>query len=165
SDIDLIVLSHLHMDHCGNLELFDRSRADVIIQGAELEVASAIAAPGKGGYVTSHYRDLDINWRTITGDHSLVEGVDLLFLPGHSAGSQGMSVNLAKSGLIVLASDAAQVAANLDGYCSPNVYDSIRWRESIARLNKLRLEENALIICGHEHTQLDSLRMSPDYYE
>jgi len=165
SDIDVVVLSHLHMDHCGNLELFDRTRAKIIIQQAELDEAMRIDAPGRGGYVTSQYRDFHLNWQAIEGDKDLVAGIDLLFLPGHSPGSQGMAVNLAESGLLVLASDAAQVAANLDGHCSPNVYDSIRWRQSIEQLKRLRTEHDAFIICGHEHSQLANLKLSPEFYK
>ena len=165
-DIDLVVASHLHMDHCGKLDLFQRARADILIQRTEYEGAMAIPAPGRGGYVTSQYRDLDVKWRLIEGDLDLVVGVQVLSLPGHSYGSQGLAVRLEVAGLFVLASDAAQVAPNLNDppIASPNVYDSLRWRESIRRLQHLRDHEGALIVCGHEPSQFAQLRLSPDYY-
>ena len=165
-DIDVVVASHLHMDHCGKLDLFERGHADVILQRAEYEGAMRIPPPGVGGYVTSQYRDLDVKWKLIDGDQDLVDGVQILSLPGHSFGSQGLAVRLAASGLFVLASDAAQVAPNLHDppIASPNVYDSLRWRESIRRLQALRDRDGALIVCGHEPSQLGELKLAPDYY-
>lgn len=166
SDIDLVVASHLHMDHCGKLDLFERGHADILIQRAEYEGAMQLKPPGRGGYVTSQFRDLDVRWRMIEGDHDLAQGLQVLSLPGHSFGSQGMAVRLEDSGMFVLASDAAQVAPNLNDppIASPNVYDSMRWRESIRRLQRMRDEEGALIVCGHEPSQLEELKLSPDYY-
>jgi glyoxylase-like metal-dependent hydrolase (beta-lactamase superfamily II) len=165
-DIDLVVASHLHMDHCGKLDLFQRTRADIVIQKAEYEGAMNIAPPGIGGYVTSQYRDLDVRWRMIEGDLDLASGIRVLSLPGHSFGSQGLAIRLQVSGLFVLASDAAQVLPNLNNppIASPNVYDSIRWRESIRRLQQMREQDGARIICGHEPSQLDELKLSPDFY-
>jgi len=40
----------------------------------------------------------------------------------------------------------------------------MRWRESIRRLQELRDREGALIVCGHEPTQLEELKLAPDYY-
>jgi N-acyl homoserine lactone hydrolase len=132
NDIDVVVLSHLHMDHCGNLQLFEKTRADIVLQRAEHTGAMALPDPGRAGYVTSQYRD----------------------------------VNLRESGLFVLASDAAQVAPNMASppIASPNVYDSMAWRKSIARLRRLRDEEGGTVIFGHEPSQLADLRLAPDYY-
>jgi N-acyl homoserine lactone hydrolase len=165
-DIDLVVASHLHMDHCGKLDLFQKTRADILLQRNEYESAMQIKPPGIGGYVTSQYRDLDVRWRLIDGDLDLVEGVQVMSLPGHSYGSQGLAIRLEVAGLFVLASDAAQVLPNLNNppIASPNVYDSIRWRESIRRLQRLRDEERAFIVCGHEPSQLNELKLSPDFY-
>jgi glyoxylase-like metal-dependent hydrolase (beta-lactamase superfamily II) len=166
TDIDLVVASHLHMDHCGKLDLFERTGIDIILQRAEYEGAMAIEPPGRAGYVTSEYKDLDVNWRLIDGDLDLLSGVKILAFPGHSYGSQGLAVRLSNSGLFVLASDAAQVAPNLQDppIASPNVYDSLSWRESIKRLRHMRDEYGAKIICGHEPSQLAELKVSPEYY-
>lgn len=166
SDIDLVVLSHLHMDHCGNLDLFQGTRAEIVVQRAEFDGAMALAAPGSGGYVTSQYKDVAVKWRLIDGDLDLMKGVKALLLPGHCYGPQGMSVRLAESGLFVLASDAAQVAPNLGppAVAGSNLYDSIAWRKSIERLRRLRDEEGATIVFGHEPAQLEELRLSPAFY-
>lgn len=165
-DIDLVVASHLHMDHCGKLDLFQNTRADIVIQRAEYDGAMSIEAPGIGGYVTSEYKDLTLRWKLVEGDFEVAKGLTALSLPGHSYGSQGLAVRLRNSGLFVLASDAAQVLPNLADppIASPNVYDSIKWRQSVKRMKQLRDEEGALIVCGHEPSQLNELKLSPDYY-
>ena len=69
-------------------------------------------------------------------------------LRGHSFGSQGFAVKLQDSGMFVLASDAAQVAPNLNDppIASPKVYDSIRCHVSIWRLQQMRDHKQAVTI-------------------
>lgn len=166
SDIDVVIASHLHMDHCGKLALFQRSGIDVILQQAEFDGAMAIEPPGLAAYVTSQYRNLDVRWRLINGDLDLMQGVRILSLPGHSYGTQGVAIRLIESGLFVLASDAAHVRASLaePPIGSPNTYDSVSWRQSIRRLQRMRDEQAATIVCGHEPAQLQELKFSPNYY-
>lgn len=44
----------------------------------------------------------------------------------------------------------------------PNVYDGMRWREAIRRVQHLRDDEIAPIVCGREPSQLDDLMLGPD---
>jgi glyoxylase-like metal-dependent hydrolase (beta-lactamase superfamily II) len=166
SDIDVVIASHLHMDHCGKLALFAGTGIDIVLQQAEFDGAMAIEPPGLAAYVTSQYRNLDVSWRLIDGDLDLMQGVRILSLPGHSFGTQGVAIRLNDSGLFVLASDAAHVRASLaePPIGSPNTYDTLSWRRSIRRLQRMRDEQGATIVCGHEPAQLNELKLSPEYY-
>ena len=168
SAIDWIVVSHLHMDHCGNLRYFEGHKAVVLVQEAEYQFATEqVQAPGIAGYVSSEY-DVDVRWRLLSGDlRGLLQGVDVIALPGHASGSQGLVVRLERSGTIVLASDAAYTLESLGPPPIPGatLFDQREWMRSIGRLNLYRRAEKALIIAGHDINQLKTLALGPhDYY-
>ena len=168
-DIDWIVVSHLHMDHCGNLRFFAGKKASVIVQEAEYHYAvETLKPPGSAGYVTSEY-DMDVCWRLVAGDLTdLMAGIDVIALHGHAAGTQGLVVRLQGAGTIVLASDAAYTVDSLGPPPIPGatVYDHAAWARSIGRLNLYRRAEKALIVAGHDIEQIKGLKLGPlEYYD
>jgi len=60
--------------------------------------------------------------------------------------------------------ERAATDLNYPAIASPNLYDSLRWREPIRRLQRLRDHEGAHIVCGHEPSELTELRLCIDYY-
>jgi len=168
-EIDWVVVSHLHMDHCGNLRSFVNTKARVVVQEAEFGYATEqVKAPGSAGYVTSEF-DVDVRWRLVNGDVSdILAGVDIIALHGHAAGAQGLVVRLNSSGTIIFASDAAYTLESLGPPPIPGatVFDHQKWIQSIERLNRYRRAENALVVAGHDASQVSTLKLGPEqYYE
>ena len=96
-DIDLLIISHLHFDHAGNLHMFRGTKAGqgVIIQEAEARHAfmrANIFDPAKieyrgDGYVRHEFNGLDgISFELVDGDKKLADDLELLLLPGHTPG-------------------------------------------------------------------------------
>ena len=103
SQVDLVLVTHLHSDHVGGLTTDDGKRvfpkADVYVAKAESDFwlspeiaakapkdaqpffrsAQAIAAP----YIKAG------NWHTFTGSEPIVDGMQLVPLPGHTPGHYG----------------------------------------------------------------------------
>src|ERR1700694_2388277 len=101
--VDIVLLTHLHSDHAGGLTTQDGKRvfpnADVYVAKAEndfwlspaiaakapkdaqpfFQSAQAIAAP----YIKAG------KWHTVSGSEPIVEGVQLVPLPGHTPGHTG----------------------------------------------------------------------------
>ncbi len=89
-EIDLIVHTHLHNDHCEN----DSAcvNAEVYVQKAELDF---FHDPHPIDH--RYYDDLldDVNVKVLEGDANIVDGIDVLFTPGHTPGGQSVMVETA----------------------------------------------------------------------
>jgi N-acyl homoserine lactone hydrolase len=83
-DIDAVVLTHLHFDHCGQVSAL---RAPVYVQAAELDAAKA------PGYTVSDWAAIPTSrLRVVEGDAEIALGVRLLLTPGHTPGHQSVVV-------------------------------------------------------------------------
>ena len=91
--IDLVINTHLHLDHCGwntrnengrNVATF--SNAQYIVQRGELEHAQNPTERDRGSYVPDDFCPLkEANrWLLLDGDHEVVPGVELIRAPGHN---------------------------------------------------------------------------------
>jgi glyoxylase-like metal-dependent hydrolase (beta-lactamase superfamily II) len=97
-DIDIVVLTHLHIDHVGGATRLDESgevvpafpRAEHVIQAAEWEAAVSPNERTRGGYVPNDFvplREAGLV-KLVDGDCDLVDGVRLVRTGGHSDGHQ-----------------------------------------------------------------------------
>ncbi|MBO8181522.1 MAG: N-acyl homoserine lactonase family protein [Archaeoglobus sp.] len=110
-EIDALILTHLHFDHVAETELFDNAR--IYIQKREWK--SAFNPP-------IHYRlvyDVEVIQKIeemdvclVNGDFKLDEGIELVFLPGHTQGLQGVKVEA--NGTYLLAGDHFYSFLNLN---------------------------------------------------
>jgi len=175
ADIDVVIASHLHMDHSGCLEYF--TGAEVIVHRTELRSAlEHYATPGyTGGYVKadiSAWLQAGVNWNALdasTPEMTLYDGVTVLNLgPGHTEGMLGVLIALPDFGAVLLASDACYGSANfgpptvLPG--APSIYDSVGMLHTIDRLRMLVRRHKAQLWFGHDPEQFAALRKSPDGY-
>jgi len=111
-EIDYLVLSHLHFDHCAQASLFKNAR--VIVQKKEWETAFHPVPPSRVFFEPSLFRNLEaMDLVLVEGEYSVAEGVSTLFLPGHSQGLQGLAVETA-GGTAVLTGDLCYSYYNLD---------------------------------------------------
>ena len=95
-DVDVVVCSHLHPDHCGCNTFF--KRATCIIHAREIEAARAPGAEA-AGYLAAEWEqtappDAIDGERDLFGDGRIV----LIPLPGHTPGSTGALVAARKVG-------------------------------------------------------------------
>lgn len=108
-DIDAIILTHLHWDHCYNLELFPDT-TPIYVQKKEVAYAINPLPVQQKGY-ESPQTGMTPPWlphlgrmHIIEGDLELYEGIKAWFLPGHSPGMMGVTVNTS-GGVYLIASD------------------------------------------------------------
>jgi glyoxylase-like metal-dependent hydrolase (beta-lactamase superfamily II) len=83
SDVDHLILTHLHFDHCLNLDLFPAAR--VVVGRRELEWAIAGADVGTPPFIGTLLSMRDV--MLVDDDTTLVPGVRLIATPGHTPGS------------------------------------------------------------------------------
>jgi glyoxylase-like metal-dependent hydrolase (beta-lactamase superfamily II) len=87
-DIDIIIHTHLHNDHCEND--YKCPNAKVYVQEAEYDFF-------KNPHPIDHryYPDLldEVDVQTVNGDTQILDGIDVLLTPGHTPGGQSVVVN------------------------------------------------------------------------
>jgi N-acyl homoserine lactone hydrolase len=162
-DIDVVVCSHLHPDHCGCNEFF--TRATVMVHARELEAVRAANAADRG-YVAADW-DHPIRTEAVTGERDLHgDGrIVLVPLPGHTPGSLAALVALERTGPVLLASDTVSVRATLDtGILPKNTWNADALAKSLDEVRRIEAS-GATIICGHDAAQWETLRKGADAYD
>jgi N-acyl homoserine lactone hydrolase len=115
-DLPLVILTHLHWDHCYNLDRFPTAR--FFVQAEELRAAVDPIPTQRIGYEVG-IRGLVPPWvagfdrmELVRGDREVAPGVRVIHLPGHTPGLQGVLVDTAM-GRHLIASDAVPLYENL----------------------------------------------------
>jgi glyoxylase-like metal-dependent hydrolase (beta-lactamase superfamily II) len=96
-DVDLVINTHLHDDHCGGNPLFEKT--PIYVQKAEME---ACLAPHPLDYRYEPEFVEDLNIQLVDGDTEIRPGLTLIATPGHTPGSQAVRVQT-PSGPVVIA--------------------------------------------------------------
>lgn len=165
-DVDYLGLSHLHVDHVGNVGLFPE--ATVLMQQAEHDAGYGPDAE-RLTLIPDTYAAINRDKiQTVAGDHDLFgDGtVVLRSLPGHTPGHQGLLVTLADSGRILLAGDIAYSAADYaTGAVRSGNVDLEQSRRSIAVAQQIERELGATVWLHHDLDAQREIRTAPGHYE
>lgn len=162
-DIDVVVNSHFHFDHCGCNEFF--KRATIVCHAKELEAASAPTAEA-AGFLTADWKhpntfDTFETQRDLFGDARIV----LVPLPGHTPGISGALVNLARSGPHLLASDTVALRVVLERELNPrNNWNGEAALKSLAEIRRIEAG-GATVVFGHDEAQWNTLKKGAAYYD
>jgi N-acyl homoserine lactone hydrolase len=114
-EINIIILTHLHWDHCQNLHLFKNAKC--YIQKEEMEFAKKPLPTYYSSYekgklnLKPAFANIDFN--LLNGDQEIVPNVEVFLTPGHSPGHQSVLVKTEK-GNYVIAGDAVMCYENLE---------------------------------------------------
>lgn len=132
SDIDLVINTHLHFDHCGQNAVF--RHAPFYIQRAELDRARREAQE-----LAAWFDFMGARFELLHGDAEVVPGVSVITTPGHTAGHQSVVVRAGDGAPDVLIGDAAytprQYLAPPDANLPPGqASDVTAWRDSLQRI-------------------------------
>lgn len=136
-DIDVVVSSHFHTDHCGCNQFF--KKATMIVHEDELKKAEDPASEGMG-YFAKDWR-IDQEFDLLSGQRDLFNDgrIVLLPLPGHSPGLTGALVNLDSDGSFLLASDSVALRDNLNPDVMPkNMWDVEQSQKSLKEILKIQ---------------------------
>ncbi|MBT2679289.1 N-acyl homoserine lactonase family protein [Bacillus sp. ISL-35] len=166
NDIDIVILSHLHFDHAGNIDQFPK--AQFYVQKEELDGwMSSLSLPDKVREWVWQATDLDHindlldvaaeNRLTLIEEDNfeVAEGVKAYKAKGHTFGTQAITVET-RNGTYVLTQDVAYTYENVTDYKPMGLgLDNIEQLMSIHKVNKLVGENVDFIIPGHDMAVFD----------
>jgi len=148
-DIDVVINTHLHFDHCGNNKLFKNAR--FVVQKDELNYAYEPERFQQAAYVKEFFNVKGLNYETVRGRCQVCEGVTVMRTPGHSVGHQSVLVKGDDGRNYVYCGDAAPIRENLERRNIPGIlYNAHKALESIDRLRRIK---NAVYIYPHDNQQ------------
>jgi glyoxylase-like metal-dependent hydrolase (beta-lactamase superfamily II) len=163
SDVDLVVLSHLHYDHAGGTALVPN--AELVVQRDEHAYAHAPAPFFAPFYYRKNFDLPGARWRLLDGDTELGPGVTVLRTDGHTPGHQSLLVELPESGPVILTGDACYWREHLDAERIPGVV----WNPTLAfhaikRIKTLARLLGARVFPGHDPEFWRTVKQAPDAY-
>jgi len=100
-DIDIVLNTHLHFDHCGGNTRVEKDKvvptfpnARYIVQRGEFEHAMSPNERDRASYFPENYAPLEAAglFTLLDGDGEIAQGVEVIKLPGHTAHMQGVKL-------------------------------------------------------------------------
>jgi len=152
-DIDCVINTHLHYDHCGNNELFPNST--FLVNDSELFHALSPGWWEAANYVRAVFDIPKLKYETIKGDLEVQDGINIISTPGHTEGHQSVTVELEKTGTLVLAGDAIYLRENLEHHILPGIYvDAKQYADSMSKLKHLVDVRKGTMLMSHSRDYL-----------
>ena len=156
ADITLMIQSHTHIDHVG--EMADFPGVPIVIAAAERALPRPLYWSGKQ----------PMDWPEaiyveITEDTCIAPGFEVLLCPGHAPGQLAFLLELPETGALLFTSDAISRAAEIEEKFAGS------WDEALAihhgaRIMKLAAARNAEVIFGHSPEQWPALKKAPERF-
>jgi len=131
-DIDLVINTHLHFDHCGQNAVF--KHAPFYVQRAELNRART-----ESPELTGWFDFMNARFELLDGDAEVLPGLRVIATPGHTVGHQSVLVDSADGKSDVLIGDAAYQPRQYldplsDDLPAGQASDIRAWRASVAKI-------------------------------
>ena len=144
TDIERVILTHAHWDHCQNTDLFPN--AELVVHAKELEYSRN---PRAGDHATPRYFADTLTAHTVQevkGDTQIEPGLGVFDTPGHTRGHISALVETS-NGPVCLGGDAIANAGDL----AHGLPDFIFWSEDEARESlKKVIDATSIIYPGHD---------------
>jgi len=155
-DIDLLIMTHTHIDHVGGIADFPQS--PILIARAERALDKPLYW---GDARPMDWPDRD--YLLIDDDIQLAPGLQVFLVPGHAPGQLALRLELPETGAVLLTGDAISRPAEIaEGFAGSQ--DVAQARKSGDRLMAIAAETETFVIYGHSPEQWPILRKTPDFY-
>lgn len=142
-DIDIIINTHLHDDHCGNNALFPKA----VFYAHKKEILFC-KNPHPLDHRYDEYFIEDISFTEIETDREIVPGVTVMHMPGHTVGTLSVEVETGEGKTIItgFCCNNRNFPANGPAVCPGVHVDAIQAWESIQKIK----QSGASIMPMHE---------------
>jgi N-acyl homoserine lactone hydrolase len=176
-DITYVVVSHLHLDHGGNVAKFPKST--IVVQKSEVQNAFWPAAGTADPYILGDF--MPLRTATTGGPNAMkvlqLEGDRDLFgdgtvvvkrWVGHTPGSQMMTVRLKNKGLTILTGDNVYFRENVEKNLPPNIVLAYSPSGILDAYEWIRLQmatEKADFMTAHDPDAFKAMKKAPEFYD
>jgi N-acyl homoserine lactone hydrolase len=155
-DVTLMIQSHTHIDHIGDMGGFPG--VPILIAAAERALPRPLY--WSGGQIMdwpeAHYVQL-------SEDLPLGPEFEVFFCPGHAPGQLAFALRLPETGWVLLTSDAISRPAEIDeGFAGS--WDVALAKHHGARLMRWAKDQDAMVIYGHCPAQWQTLPKAPRWF-
>jgi N-acyl homoserine lactone hydrolase len=157
ADVTLMIQSHTHIDHVGDMAGFPH--APILISADERALPRPLYWSGKRAMEWPEREYLLVTKDTILGPD-----FEVLHCPGHAPGQLAFMVRLPQTGWVLLTSDAISRASEIDEKFAGS-WDVDQAIFHGDRLMTLAAERDALLIFGHSPEQWPGLKKAPHWFE
>jgi 4-pyridoxolactonase len=166
-DVTTLVNSHLHIDHVGGNQLFERTGVRNVLHERELAQARNHEPFEFFGYSDKSWDYEGANFAPVKGDLELAKGIWLFETPGHTVGHYSFLLDPGGGAKPMLfAVDVAYTAAALEKGIQPGFHnDPVAGVRSIARVKALAEEHGADVFFSHDMDAWRGYKHAPDFYE
>lgn len=168
-DIDIVVFTHLHWDHCFYMEKF--TNAEFYVNKKEYEFAmdpiplyyKSYEAPELG--IVRPFEGIEM--KLVEGQTEIMPGVRVFETPGHSVGHQSVEIDTAE-GSYICCGDAIFIMDNVKpieklhyDITPPNRFSDIVATWKSIRIIKERAESLDKILTCHDREIMDRVKKTP----
>ena len=162
SDVKVLITSHTHLDHAGNMGMFPK--AVHVVQKKEMYQGwwpeKFQGREVNGSFVLADINAArDYNYLELDGDYDLFgDGtVQVISTPGHTIGHQSVKVKLPKAGTFIISQDAIWMQENLDGYVAGLNFSVQAYTSTVNKLKMMADLEGAKILMAHDAPQFGKM--------
>ncbi len=153
SDLDLLILTHSHIDHIGGLPHV--THLPIIIGAEERALPRPLYWAGVQPMAWPQ-----AEWRAVHEDTDIGPHFTVLHVPGHTPGQLALRFDLPQTGRVLITSDAISRPSEPD----EGFGDAHNPGLALAHAARLLAMKADLCIWGHCPMQWKTLRTAPDYY-
>jgi 4-pyridoxolactonase len=162
-DVDAVINSHLHFDHCGGNKHL--TRATTYVHVDEVREARSPEPFEVLGYADRGWDHPGATFNLLSGDVQLAKGLHLFHTPGHTIGHYSLLVELDGRRPLLFMADVAYTPAAFEKDHQAgfhwNPVDGVR---SIRRIKRIAREWDAEIFFTHDMDQFKTYKLAPDFY-
>ena len=143
-DVDIVILTHMHWDHCQNTDLFRNAR--ILLNPTEMDYAHN---PNRHDHTVAQYMaDMidKMKVELVSEGDKVVEGVSIIDTPGHTKGHISVLVDSGKD-KVLLAGDAMPDSGTVSRGLPYNVFWDVNdAKESVEKM----LHSSQIFYPGHD---------------
>jgi len=158
-DIDFVINTHLHFDHCGCNSFFPN--ATFLVQREHYRYA----LDHPESFPPKYFLIPGLNYHLLDGETTFLPGIDFICCPGHVPGMMCVILRFNTGRTIVIASDAISLKESLIDDLWEGFWNPVLAKNSAKRLDAFASANNAELFFGHDPDWWKTIKVSPEYYE